>query len=590
MSSYNHFGCSWCGGPFNGGNCRRCTNVSFGDKFVRNPDPISYDETPDFSYPPPQPQYETYSCELCGNDSHYGFDYPPRLPLVYEQEPCYNQNFGDNYYPQNSPSFPQQYIYCENYGGPHANFQCQPRTQNLYEPNLCYNSNSSGFDQPTHTSINHQPPKEAAIVSTHTLEPSRRFNFIYDDDEDADDDGESTIPLNEIISQIPPSIAVTPVLPTIKPEDSLNIGDEYLSTIPEKESDEVIKSSVEDLVPIPSESEDTSNNDSECDLPFCDNPEENFKIYLNPLFEFDDKYISSDVNPLFNEALEDIESKNSYVSNLDEQALLVTHFFELNEDECFDLGGDEIEACLTSHSIPPGIDGADFDPEGDILLLEKLLSDDISFSLPLKELYFEDLKMIKSSIDTPSNSEDDYYDSEGDIIYLESLLIKDTTYTLPPEVFLDIDPKSLMDEHDNEDLKSMIKVFDPGIHEKIISPTYVRLPFEDRHYFSLTFVIKIFLLFLTYLVNYLLLLSSRSEDTIFDPDISAYSFYSLEPVAYESPMMIFPFFYSCPKDKGIRGEIASDYEDSRARGFVHRLLELLSFACLYMGIRYPRSY
>ncbi|GKA95106.1 hypothetical protein Tco_0817144 [Tanacetum coccineum] len=61
---------SWCGGPFNGENCRHCTNVSFGDEFVRNPDPISYDETPDFSYPPPQPK--SYSCELCGNDSHYG--------------------------------------------------------------------------------------------------------------------------------------------------------------------------------------------------------------------------------------------------------------------------------------------------------------------------------------------------------------------------------------------------------------------------------------------------------------------------------------------------------------------------------------
>ncbi|GJS08286.1 reverse transcriptase domain-containing protein [Tanacetum coccineum] len=33
-----------------------------------------------------------------------------------------------------------------------------------------------------------------------------------------------------------------------------------------------------------------------------------------------------------------------------------------------------------------------------------------------------------------------------------------------------------------------------------------------------------------------------------------------------------------------------DYEDSRARGFVHRSLDLLSLACLYMGIRYPRSY
>ncbi|GKC17062.1 hypothetical protein Tco_1013844 [Tanacetum coccineum] len=180
--------CSWCGGPFNGGNFRRCTNVSFGDEFVRNPDPISYDETLDFSYPPPQPQ--TYSCELCGNDSHYGFDCPPQTP-----------------------------------------------------------------------------------------EPSRRFNFIYDDD----DDEKSTIPLNEITSQIPPFIAITPVLSTMEPEDSLIMGDENLSTVPKKESDEFIKSSVEDLVPIPSEFEDTSDSDKECDLPFCDNS-------IDVFLEIDDSF------------------------------------------------------------------------------------------------------------------------------------------------------------------------------------------------------------------------------------------------------------------------------------------------------------
>ncbi|GKA25396.1 reverse transcriptase domain-containing protein [Tanacetum coccineum] len=48
-----------------------------------------------------------------------------------------------------------------------------------------------------------------------------------------------------------------------------------------------------------------------------------------------------------------------------------------------------------------GIDDADFVPEGDILLLEKLLNDDPSFPLPPKELNFEELKMIKSSIDDP---------------------------------------------------------------------------------------------------------------------------------------------------------------------------------------------
>ncbi|GKC32050.1 reverse transcriptase domain-containing protein [Tanacetum coccineum] len=66
---------------------------------------------------------------------------------------------------------------------------------------------------------------------------------------------------------------------------------------------------------------------------------------------------------------------------------------------------EEIEACLTSDSIPPRIDDADFDPEGDILLLEKLLNDDPSSPLPPKELNFEELKIIKSSIDDPPELE-----------------------------------------------------------------------------------------------------------------------------------------------------------------------------------------
>ncbi|GJX84308.1 hypothetical protein Tco_0335082 [Tanacetum coccineum] len=58
--------------------------------------------------------------------------------------------------------------------------------------------------------------------------------------------------LKDIISKIPPSIAITPVLPTLEPDDSLIMGNEELSTIPKKELDELIESSVKDLVPIPS--------------------------------------------------------------------------------------------------------------------------------------------------------------------------------------------------------------------------------------------------------------------------------------------------------------------------------------------------
>nr|GEV34580.1 reverse transcriptase domain-containing protein [Tanacetum cinerariifolium] len=72
-------------------------------------------------------------------------------------------------------------------------------------------------------------------------------------------------------------------------------------------------------------------------------------------------------------------------------------------------GGDfileEIEACLTRDSIPPGIDDADFNSEGDILLLNKLLNDDPSSPLLPKELNFEELKIIKSSVDDPPELE-----------------------------------------------------------------------------------------------------------------------------------------------------------------------------------------
>ncbi|GJZ00093.1 hypothetical protein Tco_0517522 [Tanacetum coccineum] len=277
--------------------------------------------------------------------------------------------------------------------------------------------------------------------------------------------------------------------------------DEDLSTISEKESDEFIKSSVEDLVPIPSESEDTSDNDIDGTSHYLRRCSGGlFLNYAIHSFDYDDEDISSDVNPLFNEMLKDIENKDSYVSNLAEPALLVTILSKLNEDECFDPGGDEIEACLTSDSIPPGIDGADFDPGGDILLLEKLLNDDPSSLLPLKELNFEELKVIKSSVST--DFKDDYYDSKGDIIYLESLLIKDT---------------------------------------------------------SIIFLPRIFLPFLTYTVNSLLLLSSGSEDTIFNPGIPVFSFYSLESL-------------DCP-----------DYEDSRARGFVHRFTRASILCMLIYG-------
>ncbi|GJS41756.1 reverse transcriptase domain-containing protein, partial [Tanacetum coccineum] len=54
---------------------------------------------------------------------------------------------------------------------------------------------------------------------------------------------------------------------------------------------------------------------------------------------------------------------------------------------------EEIEACLTNDSIPPGIDDDDFDPEGDLLLLEKLIIDDHHLLSPSKKKFMHSSKV-----------------------------------------------------------------------------------------------------------------------------------------------------------------------------------------------------
>ncbi|GJW88015.1 hypothetical protein Tco_0163355 [Tanacetum coccineum] len=107
----------------------------------------------------------------------------------------------------------------------------------------------------------------------------------------------------------------------MEPEDSLIMGNEELSTIPEKESDEFIKSSVEDLIPIPRESEDTSGSDSESVLPSSDDfsPifEEKSVTFSNPLFDSNISLLpflrGSPMNHLSkeNDDLFDLESKEN---------------------------------------------------------------------------------------------------------------------------------------------------------------------------------------------------------------------------------------------------------------------------------------
>ncbi|GKD19876.1 hypothetical protein Tco_1209034, partial [Tanacetum coccineum] len=261
--------------------------------------------------------------------------------------------------------------------------------------------------------------------------------IFYDDDDD--DDEESSIPLRDLISELPLSVAVTPDLPIT---DSLIMEDEHLNTIPKTESDEVIKSSVDDLVPIPSESEvlseDLSDIESECDIPVCND----LMTFFNPLFDSNDDFTSSDDESLYDEDVLE-ENFKIYSNSLFDEEIISTkidphHFNEFSSE------------LAHINLIPPGIDETDFDPEEDIRLVEKSLydnssprppkklnsenSDDVIESLSPSPITVEDSDSLMEEIDIfiapddsiPPGIENDDYDSEMDILFLEELLSNDS--------------------------------------------------------------------------------------------------------------------------------------------------------------------
>ncbi|GJV96938.1 hypothetical protein Tco_1548515 [Tanacetum coccineum] len=200
------------------------------------------------------------------------------------------------------------------------------------------------------------------------------------------------------------------------------MGDEHLSTF-----------SAEEIVPILRESEDTSRSDSKNILPLCDDfpsinvPRDDFVTFSNPFFEFDVNFISSDINPLFDECLTPGDGLEFLLHHdpstpLKSVASILEGFiedlpFEKNDD-LFDL------ECKTNNwkriLYDAPIDEAEcFDPGGD--------NDEIDTFLVVK---------------VPTYIEG-YYDSEGDVTYLESLLSDDTTHNeAENEPLITFSPKS----------------------------------------------------------------------------------------------------------------------------------------------------
>ncbi|GJW59969.1 hypothetical protein Tco_0109304 [Tanacetum coccineum] len=273
--------------------------------------------------------------------------------------------------------------------------------------------------------------KECVLIEEKYLATSQHIKSIcnYDDDED------DSIPLRYIIARYSSSVAITsspPVLPTREPEDSLIMGDEHLDTIPEKELDDLIKSSVENLVQSQvSPSDDESLSDEDVLM-------ENFKIYSNPLFD-DEEIISPKIDTHYFNA----------ESNLIES--LLNRYILINSSPKIDYLLEEFSGELAHiDPIPPGIEKADFDLEEEIRLIENLLYDNSS-PRPPEELNFEiadtileslspspilvedsdslmeEIDLFLASDDSmPPGIENDDYDLEGDIRFLEELLNKDS--------------------------------------------------------------------------------------------------------------------------------------------------------------------
>nr|GEV88869.1 hypothetical protein [Tanacetum cinerariifolium] len=374
----------------------------------------SFDDPLD-SYHPPHPTYETYSSDSCGNDSHFAYDCSPQFPLNYEPEPGYVQNY--NSYPHDSPNFPQPYPCCEDCGVTHEPYQCQPKNHDYYhEQNSCYDSNSIGFDQS-------QP---------------------HDDD-----DEESSKSLEDnIIFELPPYSAVTPS----EPVDFLSMGDKHLNTISATESDEFIKSCIENLVPNVIESE----GENECDVPagfttfsnvlfnadydFDSSDDQSFfdedlpeKIYSNPLF--DEEIIPTKIDPhSFNAESDLIESMPNHDSSI---------IISSKIDSLFD----EFDGELTLlKSIPSRIDETDCHPEKETRFTKRLLYDNSSPPLPEEiisdnsnadiesfspspipnkdsDSHMEEIDLPFTPDDPmPSGIKDDDYDSGRDIPILKELL------------------------------------------------------------------------------------------------------------------------------------------------------------------------
>nr|GEU60084.1 hypothetical protein [Tanacetum cinerariifolium] len=385
-----------CGNPVDGQYCQGCALLRKQfkeDLFTYYPFVVNQDPDKNSTQSPPQINHHCCygcgdlledifchecTCELCGKGAHYGYNCPPKVPIVPNPKPFNNHTVDE--FPQIVPSFdPTCYSKEENL------FTCDSKSNLVHDsPNV--------FD----------PPSQHPLYSCEFYGNDACYGHYCTHQE---------------------------------PDNSLSMRDEHLDTIPATKLDKFIKSSVENLVPNPSESE----GEYECDVPTC----EVFTTFSNILFDVDYDFYSSDDQSFYDEDI----SKEIYSNPLfDEEIISMkidSHHFNAESDHIESLPNHDsliissslkidslfdeftVEPTLLK-SILPGIDETDCDPEEEIRLIKRLLYDNSS-PRPPEEFIFKNSDTAFESFSLfPILVEDNDYDSERDILILEELLSNDS--------------------------------------------------------------------------------------------------------------------------------------------------------------------
>nr|GEV54533.1 ribonuclease H-like domain-containing protein [Tanacetum cinerariifolium] len=372
----------------------------------------------------------------------------------------------------------------------------------------------------------------------------------------------SSISLNNT-SKISPINAIAPVLPTEEPEYSLSMGYEHLSTILKMESDEIIKSSVENLVPIPSEYEGIFDNT--CDVPVCVDSStfDVLKDHSEILSDSNNDDTSSD-----DDAFEDIEYVEASLPDyelvsLEEENDVYQEEKEIDVEDILQIQDVILrEKLLSINRLIADIELLNDNPTPDRVLkssssfpIFEKFDNSLSYSdnsLPKIETFSDHTKETRSGSTTAhaNNSPPEYdsfcfeiepdqgdnsippgienidYDSEGDIYFLEEFLSNES---LPlPE-----NESSNFDHHD-----------DPSFPRPPPEPPNVEIFFEpdsdvlttnvvkgiSEHYVLMPNILPTLPTFdpLYPVYDTLLMFSSENEDKVFKPSILSYLLVSLD--------------------------------------------------------------